>query len=112
MSSSRRSRVELTKMKSPASRISSSISVLSSARAVLSRSLERLLNRGVLQGIQLEAAKRGVQREQQRAAALAELSVSRRAPVAGSTGLGHAAASRSARFTALRTTSSLSSLAR
>src|SRR5262249_38181708 len=61
--------------------------------------------------VELEAAERGIEREQQRAPALAEPAVG------GGAGhllgrRGHAAPSRSARLTAFRTTSSLSSAAR
>ena len=71
--------------------------------------VQRLLHRGVLDRIELEAAERGVDREQERAAALAELALASarglefgRARVTG-------ALSRSARLTAFRTTRSLSS---
>ena len=72
--------------------------------------VERLLHRRVLDRVELEAAERGVEREQQRAPALAELPVGA-GTRGGVGGMGHDALSRSARFTALRTTRSLSSAA-
>src|SRR5690606_37620512 len=77
--------------------------------------VERLLHRRVLDRVQLETAERGVQREQQRAAALPDRAFVAAARIgAAAGGLGccrHRAASRSALFTASRTMSSLSSAA-